>query len=135
MPDGYPDYPGHRQVLAYLRAYADRHGLRERAELGISVARVRPMGSSDRGAPDWEAELSTGEMRRYGGVIAATGLQWVPRLPEVAGRFEGEVLLSAAYRSARQAEGRRGRAGHAAPTARRVSGRSAVRDAPEIWRA
>ena len=34
MPESYPDYPSHRQVLAYLRAYADRHRLRERAEFG-----------------------------------------------------------------------------------------------------
>jgi cation diffusion facilitator CzcD-associated flavoprotein CzcO len=107
MPADYPDYPSHRQVLAYLRAYADRHRLRERAELGTAVARVRPLGSADAAGPDWEVELATGEARRYGGVIAATGLQWVPRVPEIAEGFAGEVLHSSAYRSARQAEGRR----------------------------
>ena len=34
MPESYPDYPSHRQVLAYLRAYADRHGVREKTEFG-----------------------------------------------------------------------------------------------------
>src|SRR5579859_7086229 len=29
MEDGYPDFPHHTQILQFLRAYADRFGLRE----------------------------------------------------------------------------------------------------------
>jgi cation diffusion facilitator CzcD-associated flavoprotein CzcO len=42
MPDDYPDYPGHRQVLAYLRAYADKHHLRRAAQFDTPVARAWP---------------------------------------------------------------------------------------------
>jgi cation diffusion facilitator CzcD-associated flavoprotein CzcO len=107
MPEAYPDYPSHRHVLAYLRDYADRHGLRERAELATAVTRVRPVGSGDGAGPEWMVELATGEARRYAGVIAATGLQWVARFPDIAGQFAGEVLHSSAYRSPSQAAGRR----------------------------
>lgn len=101
MPAGYPDYPGHRQVLAYLRAYADRHDLRTKPEFGVAVKQVRPDGGA------WQVELEGGETRRYAGVVAATGQQWLPKTPAIAGRFEGESYHSNAYRSAGQVEGRR----------------------------
>lgn len=101
MPDAYPDYPGHRQVLAYLRAYADEHGLREKAEFGTVVTRARPEGDG------WILALASGEERRYAGLIVATGLQWTPKSPDVPGRFDGEAYHSSAYHSARQVEGKR----------------------------
>ena len=103
MPESYPDYPSHRQVLAYLRAYADRHGVREKAEFGTEVKGVRPDGER----PEWIVELATGESRRYAGVIVASGLQWTPKRPELPGRFDGEQIHSSAYRSPRQVQGRR----------------------------
>ena len=30
MPNSYPDYPSHRQVLDYTREFATTYGLRER---------------------------------------------------------------------------------------------------------
>src|SRR5262245_23382852 len=101
MPDNYPDYPGHRQVLAYLRAYADRHGLRAKAEFATPVERAAPDGGA------WVLELASGERRRYAGLVVATGLQWIPTLPDVPGQFDGEILHSSAYRSAAQVEGKR----------------------------
>lgn len=101
MPADYPDYPGHRQVLAYLRAYAGRHGLRAKAELGVAVRHARPDGAG------WSLELEGGETRFYAGVVAATGQQWLPKTPSVPGRFEGQVYHSSLYRSPRQVEGRR----------------------------
>ena len=37
MPDDLPDYPSHRQVLAYLRAFARDHDLYRAIELGTGV--------------------------------------------------------------------------------------------------
>lgn len=107
MPESYPDYPSHHQVLSYLGAYADRHGLRQRTEFATEVVRARPSDSGNGAGSDWVMELATGESRRYKGVIVATGLQWTPKLPEIPGRFGGEVLHSSAYRTPRQAQGRR----------------------------
>jgi hypothetical protein len=103
MPESYPDYPSHRQVLAYLRAYADRHRLRERTEFGTEVKSVQPDGEG----AEWTVDLATGESRRYAGVIVATGLQWTPKRPELPGRFDGEEIHSSAYRSPQQLRGRR----------------------------
>lgn len=101
MPPAYPDYPSHRQVLAYLHAYADRHGLRAHARFRTAVRTARPDGEG------FVVELEDGTARRYAGVIVATGLQWTPKTPEVPGRFEGATCHSSAYRSARTLEGKR----------------------------
>jgi len=107
MPESYPDYPSHRQVLEYLRAYADRHGVRQRAEFGREVARVRPATGDDGPGPAWVVELADGERRRYAGVVVASGLQWTPKLPEIPGTFEGQRIHASAYRSPAIAAGRR----------------------------
>src|SRR5882757_7439736 len=38
MPEAYPDYPGHRQLRDYIRAFAAEYGLYDRATLGTGVA-------------------------------------------------------------------------------------------------
>lgn len=107
MPASYPDYPSHAQVLAYLRDYAERHGVRRHAEFATEVVKTRPADAPDGASQDWHVELATGERRRYRGVVVASGLQWTPKLPAIPMRFDGEVLHSSAYRSRGQAEGRR----------------------------
>ncbi len=101
MPDDYPDYPGHRQILGYLRAYADRHAVRKNAEFGVVVTSVRPAGDGV------SVSIAGQDERRYAGAVLALGQQWTPRTPELPGRFEGTVFHSSAYRSARQVAGRR----------------------------
>ena len=102
MPSHYPDYPGWREVLAYIRAFADDHGLRERVEVGVDVERVLP----DDGDA-WCVKLASGETRRYGGVVAAAGHDWLPRMPAYPGSFLGERYHSVCYRSAREFLGKR----------------------------
>ena len=41
MPDSWPDYPHHTQVLAYLERYAEHFGLREHIWFGTEVTKVR----------------------------------------------------------------------------------------------
>lgn len=101
MPDEYPDYPSHRQVLSYLRAYAERRQLRGQMRFGAAVETARP---AERG---WRLELAGGETRAYAGVIVATGLQWTPKQPQLPGRFEGEVIHSASFKSSEQLRGKR----------------------------
>jgi cation diffusion facilitator CzcD-associated flavoprotein CzcO len=97
MPEHYPDYPGWREILAYIRSFADAHGLRERVETGIEVASVTP----DEGG-QWRVELAGGGSRRYGGVVVAIGHDWLPRTPNYPGAFSGEMYHSVRYRSPRE---------------------------------
>lgn len=101
MPAHYPDYPGWRQVLSYIRDFADRFDLRRHVQFHTDVERVTSAGAQ------WDVHLRGGERRRYRGVVLAVGHNWEPRVPEVPGRFDGEIYHSLRYRSAEQFRGRR----------------------------
>lgn len=101
MPDDYPDYPGWRRVLEYIRAFAERHGIRDRVEFGTEVERASPDGDA------WIVRLASGETRRYRGVVCAMGHNWDPIVPEYPGRFDGEAYHSFHYRSASEFAGKR----------------------------
>lgn len=92
MPDDFPEYPHHRQVWEYLRAYARRFGLYERIEFGVGVAKIE---RSD----GWSVTLQNGEVRRYRGGVIANGHNWDPRLPQFPGTFAGTALHSAEYKT------------------------------------
>src|SRR5262245_6618033 len=42
MPDAYPDYPHHHDVLEYLRSYARHFRVDERIEYGMGVEQLTP---------------------------------------------------------------------------------------------
>jgi amino acid transporter len=103
MPADYPDYPSREQILAYVRAFASGYGLDRNATTGVAVVSAAPVTDG------WEVLLSTGERRRYRGVVCANGVTWHPRVPELVGleRYTGEVRHSVTYRSADELRGRR----------------------------
>lgn len=103
MPDEFPDYPTNRQILAYIRAFADAYGLREHITFGTEVVRA------ERDGDGWTVELSNGERRAYAGLICAPGVTWHPSVPAIAGaeRFKGEVRHSVTYKSSDEFRGRR----------------------------
>jgi hypothetical protein len=102
MPRDYPDYPSHRQILAYLRSFAAAFGLRERIRFNTGVERIH---KQDDGS--WRVELADGSVRRYSAVICATGTNWDPSQPDYAGRFDGEVRHSVTYKNGDEFRGKR----------------------------
>ena len=104
MPESFPDYPGWRQIREYIRSFADHHQLRDSIEFGVGVQRVAPAGDAP-GA--WDVTLDSGEMRRYRGVVCATGHNWEPVIPTYAGKFDGESYHSFEYRSLAEFNGKR----------------------------
>ncbi|MDE0573478.1 NAD(P)-binding domain-containing protein [Demequina sp. B12] len=111
MPEGYPDYPSHRQILAYLQAFADHYGLTERITFGTTVTKVTRTKAgrytvtfTSASAGDTAAGART--QRTYDQVIAASGVQWDPTIIEVPG-FTGEVRHSVTYRDPSEFTGRR----------------------------
>ncbi|NDJ84625.1 MAG: NAD(P)-binding domain-containing protein [Chloroflexi bacterium] len=101
MPASYPDYPNHRQVLAYLRDYARHFGVYDLIEFNSTVTRAErePDGN-------WLVTLDTGEIRRYGGLISAIGHLWDPKYPDIPGHFDGTTLHSAEYKTPAIFEGK-----------------------------
>ena len=102
MPDSYPDYPSHRQILRFIESYADRHDLRRRFRFGVAIEAARPDG-----AGGWRVRFSEGSERTYAGIITAVGGEWRPHIPKLPGNFTGEIIHSRDYKHPRRFEGRR----------------------------
>lgn len=102
MPRAFPDYPGNRQILDYLRAFARTFDLYAQARFNTAVERV------DKDAQGrWIVTLDSGERRRYRALICATGCNWDPNLPEIPGHFSGEIRHAVSYRRAAEFQGKR----------------------------
>ncbi|HEX2594371.1 MAG TPA: amino acid permease [Rhizomicrobium sp.] len=99
MPEAYPDYPDHTQLLAYIRSFAEKYRLKDSVRFNTSVVHAEPINS---GKDGWDVTLSTGEKKRYAGVVVANGVTWHPNLPAYPGldRFKGEVRHTVTHRSA-----------------------------------
>jgi hypothetical protein len=110
MPDDWPDYPHHSQVLAYFERYADHFGLRENIWFGTEVGRIEPAAENRH----WDVTVRGsrgGESRtlRYAAVVIANGHNWSPRWPEYEGleSFRGQVMHAGAYKEPAQLRGRK----------------------------
>ena len=101
MPDDFPVFGHHADVLQYFEDYADAFDLREGITFDTGVERVEPVEGVDRssdGRPRWRVTLDTGETRTYGAVLVASGHHWNPRWPDFPGTFDGEEIHSHEYR-------------------------------------
>ena len=101
MPESYPDYPSHRQILAYMRSFADAYGLREyiRFNTGVRQATRTPLG--------WRVETTDGKAQDYSALVCATGTNWHAVMPSYPGTFTGEIRHSSTYRSISEFSGKR----------------------------
>jgi dimethylaniline monooxygenase (N-oxide forming) len=95
MPDDYPDYPHHSEILAYFEDYVDHFGIRPLLQFESSVERVR---RADGGGFEVIIERA-GERRsaRYRAVLVANGHHWDAKWPDFPGDFSGRVLHSHEY--------------------------------------
>ncbi|MDY7106399.1 MAG: NAD(P)-binding domain-containing protein [Actinomycetota bacterium] len=105
MPDDYPDYPNHREILTYIRSFADAHDLTGlvRTDTPVDSAALLEDGS-------WDLTLGgagDGATERFDALICANGVTWVPNVPELPGEFDGEVRHTVTYRDPAELEGRK----------------------------
>ncbi len=94
MPEHYPDYPSHEQVLAYFRSYAQRFNLRPHIRFNTRVTEARLLD-------DQRWELTTGQhgAETFDYLLVANGHHHSPRHPEnVRAAFTGRYLHSHAYK-------------------------------------
>jgi hypothetical protein len=96
MPRHWPAYPDHRQCLEYLRSYAAHFHLEPLIRPGVSVESIDPAGPPGSG---WIVRTVRGPATRYAGVVIASGHNHVPRFPAIPGRFAGDFLHAADYKS------------------------------------
>ena len=109
MADDVADYPSQRELRQYFFDFASHFGLRAHFRFGARVERVVPLG--DGPAPRWRVEWVDAAGQRQGaefaGVVIANGTLAEPNLPRFEGRFDGELLHTAAYKDASQFRGKR----------------------------
>ncbi|NIS37188.1 MAG: NAD(P)-binding domain-containing protein, partial [Actinobacteria bacterium] len=106
MPEEFPNYLHHSQVLEYFESYAERFALNDRVTLRTRVERVDPL---DEGGYRVTVEnLATDERRseRYSDVLVCNGHHWCRRMPDFPGTFDGEMLHSRDYRNPDGLEGK-----------------------------
>ncbi|MCA1703939.1 MAG: NAD(P)-binding domain-containing protein, partial [Actinobacteria bacterium] len=89
-----PSYPHHTEMASYLRAYADRFGLRERIRFATTVVWLEPDKHDG-----WRLTLDRGQVHTYRHVVVAIGHHWSPLTPKDPGRFCGRVSHSHSYRT------------------------------------
>lgn len=105
MPDHYPDYPRWFEIRDYIHAWSAHHDLAKHFVFNTRVDHAVPIATDE--GERWDVTLSTGETRRYRGVVACPGFQRVPQTPTYPGEFSGEQLHSQEYRSSTLFEGKR----------------------------
>lgn len=107
MPSDYPAYPKWHQIRDYVHSFAQSYGLSERTITGAHVISAEPVDSPE--GRFWRVTLASGETRDYRGIVAASGAQWKPYLPEIRGlsSFSGRVIHSSAYRDPSEFRGQR----------------------------
>ncbi len=96
MPDHYPDYPSHEQVLAYFQSYAEHFGLHEYIQFNTTVTKVQKQEDDT-----WSVRLANGSSRTFDYLLIANGHHSVPRHPDLPGEFVGEYLHAHEYKTNR----------------------------------
>ena len=93
VPEGWPDFPSHAQLLGYFKDYVARFGLREHITFDTAVTHARR-----RSGGGWEVTLSTGETRGYDVLFVCNGHHWDPKIPNYPGTFDGPHFHAHDYR-------------------------------------
>jgi len=101
MPNEFPDYPSHQQLLSYIRSFADEFGLRKHITFNTTVNKALPCDDG------WVLHLANGEQRRARYLVCANGVTWEPNSVSWPGDFDGEVRHSVTYRSPEEFRGKR----------------------------
>ncbi len=99
MPEDYPDYPHHSQILDYFEDYVDHFGIRPHIRFGTPVSEIVPAGDG------WDVTAG-GETTTYSAVVVSNGHHWDPKLPDFPGRFDGRSRHSHAYETSDGLEGK-----------------------------
>ncbi|HXI56095.1 MAG TPA: NAD(P)/FAD-dependent oxidoreductase [Polyangia bacterium] len=101
FPRHHPRYPSREQVIEYLELYRRHFEIEPRfGQRVVSIAQ---------GPDGWWNTTTAGGVHRSRQVVVCTGRWEVPRRPRWPGeeRFTGEIVHSAAYRSAERYAGKR----------------------------
>jgi len=96
MPQDYPPFPSHSEILAYFQSYADHFRLtpfiRFRQRVEAAIRRADGSWSIRIATPDGDTETT------FDYLIVCSGHHRIPKIPSYPGHFGGEVLHSGAFK-------------------------------------
>ena len=96
MPDDYPDFPSHRQMLDYFNAYAARFELLPKIALDTRVESARRERDGT-----WSVMVASEGRQRtecFDYLIVCSGHHREPLVPDYPGTFSGRTLHSCEYK-------------------------------------
>jgi cation diffusion facilitator CzcD-associated flavoprotein CzcO len=96
MPESYPDYPSHAQLLTYFNAYADHFGVRPFIQFNSDVLQVTRDDSNQWHVVYRNADGEHTMTAAY--LVVANGHHWDPRWPSYPGFFHGQQMHSHDYK-------------------------------------
>ncbi len=105
MPAHYPDYPSHKQLLQYFRAYAQHYAVTPHIRFGTTVTAVQQTDNNR-----WQVifeDKDGAHVGNYDVLFVANGHHWDPLWPEYPGQFNGQILHARQYKKANIFAGRR----------------------------
>jgi hypothetical protein len=95
MPDHYPDYPSHQQVLAYFQSYAEHFGLLPYIRFNTRIEQAEKIAGER-----WQLTLADGQTETFDYLFIANGHHNTPRHPEdVQAAFTGRYLHAHQYKT------------------------------------
>jgi cation diffusion facilitator CzcD-associated flavoprotein CzcO len=102
MPDDYPDYPSHKQLLKYFNDYARHFDLISHIRFKSTVTKAT---LADNGI--WQLSIDDNLTFTANYLIVANGHHWDPRMPEYPGTFSGKLIHSHDFKNAKDMAGKR----------------------------
>ncbi len=88
MPENYPDYPSHEQILNYFKSYADHFGLKKYIRFNTTVKKV--IRNEDGRWYVYSGIDDQAEIFDY--LLVCNGHHSVPRHPVISGNFTGSYI-------------------------------------------
>lgn len=101
MENSNADYPSHKEVYKYLVNFASKDNLISRFSFLTKVTSV------EQNEDKWKVVLNNDTEFTFKGVVLCSGILSEPNLPKITGHFDGEMIHSAAYKTARSFDGKR----------------------------
>ncbi|GJN20081.1 hypothetical protein PR202_gb07409 [Eleusine coracana subsp. coracana] len=96
-------FPGHREILAFLHAFAEESGVAKHVRFRTEVIRVAPLlrqGTSEQWTVEWRGEDGAVAEEVFDAIVVCTGHCTVPLVPKIRGidKWQGKQVHSHNYR-------------------------------------
>lgn len=105
MPDEYPDYPSHAQLLRYFNEYTEHFGVLPFIRFNTNVLAVS-QSSNQQWKVEYEDEHGCHEAV-FDYLLIANGHHWNPHKVSFPGHFKGDIFHSHEYKRAAPFKGKR----------------------------